>query len=259
MQSQFRHNQTRSNTRRSVLVAALAGVLIICAVWGLRQETRPSTTQVPTPTEPAASRRTADELAGRVEPLPAFNPAGGGGIVLVRRNMFQYAERKVEATSIKPPAIILTEIQPAAAIAGILGSLQITVTGRQFPDDPTIIFDGVPVATRRTAETVLVAEIRPDQYSSPRTASVQVRSSTRPGELFSNELAFNVQPSPDPPFRFVGLIGDLGVFERIAPAEGAFRARRGQVIDGIWRIETTGRDGVDVTDLRYGMTKHLKP
>ncbi|HEU4388954.1 MAG TPA: hypothetical protein VFV34_14230, partial [Blastocatellia bacterium] len=63
---------------------------------------------------------------------------------------------------------------------------------------------------------------------------------------------------PDPPLRFVGLIGDLGVFERIAPQGESFRARRGQVIDGIWRIESMGRDGVDCVDLRYGMTKHLK-
>jgi hypothetical protein len=131
------------------------------------------------------------------------------------------------------------------------------ISGERFPPDAQIVFDGVPLATTQIAGGRLGAHVNPAQLSSPRTLYVEVRSSAHPGEVFSNALPFIVQPLPEPAFRFVGLIGDLGVFEGIVSPGESFRARRGDVIQGAWRIDSIGSTEAEVTDLRYDARHRL--
>jgi hypothetical protein len=130
-----------------------------------------------------------------------------------------------------------------------------TVAGKAFPADAQVLINGNPRPTKRVNDTTLSVEIRATEYSAQTTFAVDVRSPTDP-KLFSNHATFVVAASPDPPFRYIGRIGDIGVLEMNGTKEVA-RVIRGGTVQGVWRVESISNDGVDVIHTQYEIKKRV--
>lgn len=274
---------TKKSDRNKKLI--LIGLVFILAVAVMRQLLQSSpaakpaakaqngTVQVPAGSSPANARvgqRNAassskqaqlEQLLAEVSPLDLTGSAAGTAGVEVNRNIFAYYVRPPDPLPPppRPPPIALRFLQPQSAVAGTPKSVVLTVTGEGFPDDAQILLGGVPKPTKRLSDKQLSTEITPDDYSVPRTINVEVKSAGKPGEIFSNPISFVAQAPPEPPFKFIGLIGDLGVFE--VTVQGGIkehvRLRRGQMIGGAWRIDSISATGVEVTDTRYDIKKRV--
>lgn len=156
-----------------------------------------------------------------------------------------------------PPPIALRFIQPQTAIAGTPKSFPLTVTGESFPEDAQIFLGGAAKPTKRLSPNQLTTEVAASDYRIVGTINVEVKSQSKP-ELFSNPVGFTAQPAPEPPARFLGIMGDLAVIEVNARGGKDFmRLRRGEKIEGIWRIDSISENGIEVTDVRYDIRKRL--
>jgi hypothetical protein len=136
------------------------------------------------------------------------------------------------------------------------------VGGNKIPADAQILFDGAPRATKRLSDNQLSTEIAPGDYVSQRNINVGVRSQSDPKEN-SNTIPFVVQPGPEPQFIFKGRLGPLGqpqynyaVFELPGGKEFA-RAKVGDTVTGVWRIDTIAADYVDLTHTQYEIKRRL--
>jgi hypothetical protein len=157
-----------------------------------------------------------------------------------------------------PPPIAIRMLDPQTAIAGTPKDITLKVTGASFPPDAQVIFGGTPKETHRLSETVLSVEISAAEYSSQRSAGVEVKSKSDPVKQYSNQIPFIIQPSPLPPFKNVGRIADLAVIETGDGTNKQYRrVRRGQTIESVWRVDAVTDTGVDVTDTRYNIKKHV--
>jgi len=129
--------------------------------------------------------------------------------------------------------------------------------GANFPPDAQIIYGGVPKPTKK-AEGSLATEIAPGDYSFARNVSIEVKSQTKPAELYSNQVAFIIQAAPAIPFRMAGKIGDAVVLEFPGtPTKEYTRFRKADMVMQFWRIDSLDSNGVDVTDTRYDIKKRV--
>jgi hypothetical protein len=72
--------------------------------------------------------------------------------------------------------------------------------------------------------------------------------------MFSNQLALVVQAAPEPPFKYYGETGGNALLE----VGGVFEHkgyRRGDTIQGVWRIDSITKDMIEVTHLQLGIKK----
>jgi hypothetical protein len=193
-------------------------------------------------------------------PLATVAAASTNGNVEVKRNIFAYyvPPPPPPEKPPPPPPIGLRFVQPQSAVAGTPKSFKLTVTGEAFPPDAQILWGGRVKSTQRVSDRQLTTDISPGDYGSNGSINIEVKSASDPVKLYSNPIQFVIQAAPEPPFKFVGLIGDLGVFE---VTQGGFkehiRLRRGQMIDGVWRIDSISEVAVEVTDTRYDIKKKL--
>jgi len=157
-----------------------------------------------------------------------------------------------------PPPIAIRMLEPQTAIAGTPRDVTLKVTGAGFPADAQIIFGGVPKETQRLNDNQLSTVIRAAEYASQRSAGVEVKSKSDPVAQYSNQIPFIVQPAPLPPFKDVGRIADLAVVEVGDGNNKQYRrVRRGQTVDGVWRVDAVTDNGMDVIDTRYDIKKHV--
>lgn len=161
-----------------------------------------------------------------------------------------------------PPPIQLVSLQPQTAVAGTPRPLTLVVSGNKIPSDPQILFDGAPRPTKRISETQLSTEISPGDYSLARSVNVGVKSQSKADET-SNTIQFVVQPPPEPGFLYKGRLGTLnqplynyGLFELNSTKE-IKRAKVGETINGVWRIDAISADSVDVTHTQYDIKRRL--
>ncbi|HEU4388502.1 MAG TPA: hypothetical protein VFV34_11940, partial [Blastocatellia bacterium] len=175
-----------------------------------------------------------------------LGPASGNADV--KRNIFAYYVKPPAPPPPPPPPppIGLKLVQPQTAVAGTPRPFSLTVAGESFPPDAQIIFGGTPKPTKRLSTGQLQTEITPAEYSYARNVNVEVKSQSKSAELYSNAVIFVAQQSPEPPFKFIGIIGDLGVFEvnTTSGAKEYMRVRRGGMIEGVWRIDAITPTGV---------------
>ena len=268
--------------KKKIFLIALMLVLGAVVVY---QFTREPARGRPTTTTDSAQRsdgaatvltdRQAERVAGRRQqqnvelarllddntPLDVRTLGSGPAAAEVKRNIFAYYVKPPAPPPPPPPPppIALRLVQPQTAVAGTPRPFSLTVTGENFPTDAQILFGGVPKPTKRLSTGQLQTEITPSEYSSARNVNVEVKSQNKPVELYSNAVIFVAQQSPEPPFKFIGIIGDLGVFE-VTTASGAkeyMRVRRGGLIEGVWRIDSITNTGADVTDTRYDIKKRV--
>ena len=153
-----------------------------------------------------------------------------------------------------PPPISLQFVQPQSVIATTPKAFTLTVTGQGYPADAQIIMSGRVRETKRVNHTTLSTEVQPGDYMSSGSISVEVRSQSEPTKWYSNQLALNVQNPPDPPFKYYGETGGNALLE----VGGVFAHkgyRRGETVQGVWRIDSITKDVIEVTHLQLNIRK----
>ncbi|HEX5731381.1 MAG TPA: hypothetical protein VF131_00995 [Blastocatellia bacterium] len=153
-----------------------------------------------------------------------------------------------------PPPISLQYVQPQSVIATTPKAFTLTVTGQGYPDDAQIIMNGRVRETKRVNQTTLSTEVQPGDYMSPGSISIEVRSKSDPNKWYSNQQALSVQNPPDPPFKYYGETGGNALLE----VGGVFAHkgyRRGDTIQGVWRIDSITKDVIEVTHLQLNIRK----
>lgn len=155
-----------------------------------------------------------------------------------------------------PPPIALQMVQPQSAVAGTPRNITLTVTGQGFPQDAQILMDGRPKETKRLNETTVATEVTAAEYSSARNTTVEVKSQSDPVKFYSNPIPFIIQPAPEPPFRYVGRFGENGLFEMGGTKEHT-RKKRGDLIQGVWRIDSITDQAVELTNTTYNIKKRI--
>ncbi len=179
----------------------------------------------------------------------------------VSRNIFDFKPPPLppEPKPSPPPPIGIQYLQPQAAVAGTPREFTLMVFGRSFPPDAQIVLGGSPKPTKRVNDSQLSTMMVAAEYASPRSIPVEVKSQSEPSKFYSNQIPLMIQQAPPPPFKFVGRIGDIGVFEMMG-ANGQreyLRLRRSDTIQSVWRIDNISDSGVDLTDTRYDIKRRI--
>ena len=155
-----------------------------------------------------------------------------------------------------PPPIALQMVQPQSAVAGTPRNITLTVVGQGYPPDAQILMDGRPKTTRRMNDTTLATDVLASEYSSARQATIEVKSQADPVKLYSNPIPFIVQAAPEPPFKYIGRIGEIGMFE-LGGTKEITRKKRGDLIQNVWRIDSISDQAVEVTNTNYDIKKRI--
>lgn len=233
-----------------------------------RNASTPTTAQRPaTPTQSAQKvLSSADQQAEMYRQLIAdttplnlslARSSGESAKIGERGNIFAYyvPPPKPPEPPPPPPPITLLGVQPQNAVATTPRSFVLTVTGRGFPADAQIILEGRPKQTKRVGETQVLTEVTPSEYAAQKSMTVEVKSQSDPAKMFSNQLSFVVQQAPVPPFKYIGRIGEKGLFEM--PDKTVQRLARGSTIGGVWRIDAISDAGVDLTQTQYDIKRRI--
>jgi hypothetical protein len=157
----------------------------------------------------------------------------------------------------KPPPITLQAVSPTSATAGTPRPFTLTVVGQGIPPDGKIFINGSPrTNTKRVNDTTLAIDITPQEYSSQATWTIEVKSLADPEKMNSNRMTFTALPSPEPPFKFIGLLGEQALVE-ITGAREYLRLKVGSTIQGIWRVDAISNQAMDVTQTQFDIKKRV--
>ena len=276
---------SKKRVREKVLLGVLVVVLGIYVLWNFvftgspskpRTGTAPATATVPSTSKagaaPAAENKPPSQAASTPQErlqLLLFNQTpldfhliasskGGDAAVGARGNIFEYHKDPLPPPPIPlpPPPITINYLQPQTAIAGTPRPFTLTVVGKPLPADAQIWVNGNPRPTKRVNDSTLSTEIRSTEYSTQTTLAVDVKSQADPIKMVSNHASFVVAAAPDPPFKYIGRIGEIGVLEMNGTKE-VTRVVKGGTIQGVWRIESITNDGVDVIHTQYEIRKRV--
>jgi hypothetical protein len=271
--------KTSSNTRQKVLLGVLVLVLgyFVLHMFVFSGPKPKNSNRAESATTSSSSRppgailqtqsrsEAAARLQARTEAVTDGSPltldlleklGGGSSEVGNRGNIFAYYRPPPPKPTPPPPPppITLSHIQPQSAIAGTPKQFTLTVSGKAIPPDARIIIDGRPRVTKRVNDTTLSTDMVPADYPSSRNLNVEIKSASDP-KLFSNPFTFVVQPSPEPPFKYVGRIGELGIYE-LSTTKEVVRLQRGAT-QGAWRIDAIRDDATDVTHTQYEIRRRV--
>ena len=191
-------------------------------------------------------------------PVGASKPGERGNIFA-----FYVEPPKPPAPPPPPPPITLTGLSPQSAIASAPHKVTLVVTGNKIPPDAQVYYEGAAKPTKRLNESQLSIELEPGEYSVPRGFNVEVKSPADPGHMNSNIIQFVAQPPPEPGVVFKARLGDLSqpqssfaVFEVQATKE-IKRFRKGEMLQGVWRIDAINADSVDITHTQYEIKRRI--
>lgn len=156
-----------------------------------------------------------------------------------------------------PPPITLQAISPNSATAGTPRPFTLTVVGQNIPPDAKIYTNGgVRNNTRRLNDTTLAVDIAPSEYSTQANWTVEVKSPNDPAKWYSNPMTFTALASPEPPFKFIGLLGEQALIE-INGSKEYLRLKVGSTIQGIWRVDAISIQAMDVTQTQFDIKKRV--
>lgn len=196
--------------------------------------------------------------------LRIVSSAGGKSDVGSRGNIFAYfvPPPPPPVKPPDPPPIQLTSVQPQSLVAGTPRAVTVLVSGNKIPADAELFLNGRARITKRVSETQLSTEISAGDYASPQSMNVDVKSKSNPAEN-SNALTLVVQALPEPGFIYKGRLGPLNqpqanyaLFEITATKEPK-RARVGDTVTGVWRVDAILADSVEITHLQYDIKRRL--
>lgn len=217
------------------------------------------------PTGAAAEQEAlVQAMLSDLTPLKFVSNAGGKSEVGTRGNIFAfYVEPpKPPPPPPPPPPIQLTAVQPQSLVAGTPRPVTVLVSGNKIPADAQVFLNGGRRSTRRVSETQLSVEMSAGDYASQQNINIDVKSQSNPAEN-SNALVLVVQPAPEPGFIYKGRLGPLNqpqanyaVFELNATKE-IKRAKVGDTVMGVWRVDAILADSVDITQTQYDIKRRL--
>lgn len=217
------------------------------------------------PTGAAAEQEAlVQAMLSDLTPLKFVSNAGGKSEVGSRGNIFAFyvALPPPPAPPPPPPPIQLTAVQPQSLVAGTPRPVTVIVSGNKIPADGQVFFNGGPRPTKRVSETQLSFAMAPGDYASSQNINIDVKSQSNPAEN-SNPLVLVVQPAPEPGFIYKGRLGPLNqpqvnyaVFEINATKE-IKRAKVGDTVMGVWRVDAILAESVDITQTQYDIKRRL--
>ena len=278
----------KAEQRKRLLLAVLGGLFVFAVVYNLflsspsRPARKPSNSNAPDAASPSSSAATATRSSA---PAPAQPKAGGQPeevVALLMQDLTPLDLRgPVKSGAVEPdkergsvfayyvppppppvpppppPPITLQGVTPSSAVAGTPRKILLTVVANLIPEDAQLFFDGAPRPARRLNDHQIATDLEPNEYASQRTINITLKSASDP-KLFSTATAFMVQAAPEPQFRYVGRLGDKGLFELPgSPNKEYKQLGRGESIMGQWRIDAITDQGVDVTLTQYDIKRRV--
>jgi hypothetical protein len=275
---------SKAEQRKRILLVALGGLFVFALIYNLflspptakptrkpaNSNTPVAATPTPTGTPSAGPAPAASRASGQPEevvailmqdltPLDLRTPAATSSVELdkERGDVFKpyVPPPPPPVKPPDPPPITLTGVTPASAVAGTPRKFTLTVVGSMIPADAQLFFDGSVKAARRLNEHQMAADIEPAEYAYPRAINITIKSASDP-KMFSTTANFTIQPAPEPQFRYIGRLGELGIFELNATKE-IKRLGRGDTIMGQWRIDAISDQAAELTLVAYDIKKRV--
>jgi len=274
--------KSSSEKRKKLILAALGGLFAVVLIYQLffggpaprkpraansNAPVATTTPGTPSPAPQAPRPRSISEQEQAIEilladltplNLSAAYTKSGPATPSERGNIFAYyvPPPPPPVPPPPPPPIGLQSVQPPSAVAGTPRNITLIISGTKIPADAQIFFDGGPRQTKRMSDTQLSTELQANEYTYPRNINLEVKSQSDPTHNNSNAIQFIVQQAPEPAFRYLGRLGENGIFELNSTKE-VKRLRRGDVIQGVWRIDSITDTGVEVTNTQYEIKRRV--
>jgi hypothetical protein len=274
---------TNAEQKKRLMLAALGGLLVFIVIYQffLASPSKPArkpgnsnssapTSPVATAPPPAAGQAAKPKPSGQAEevvallmsdltPLDLRGPVAGGSVEVnkERGDVFKFWVKPPDppVPPPPPPPITLTGVTPASAVAGTPRKITLTVVGSTIPEDAQLLFDNAVKPAKRVNEHQMTTELEPSEYAFQRSINITVKSASDV-KMFSNPISFNVQAAPEPQFRYIGRLGEQGLFELTATKE-IKRLSRGDSVMNQWRIDAISDQGVDVTLTQYEIKRRV--
>lgn len=267
--------------KKLIALGSLLGLLFVVVAWNYTGSTKtapprakPDDGRVPnsqlkaggaTPSQTPDAAPTLVESFGPLEALPAFGVFTGE--LAATRNVFDYPPppppvkpRPPIVVTEPPPTINIGSLSPGSAIAGSSRPVTLTITGRYFPVDAVVLVNSSRAATQRQSDSVLKVTLGARDIASPGTVRIKVVSASQELKLWSRELPFTLQPSPDPSESFIysGRIGNQAVIG-FKDGKKPKTVSVGDSLNGLvlWRIVAINERQVDMLDTRNEIRKSI--
>ena len=275
---------TKAEQRKRFALVALGGLFVFVLVYQFllsgpsRPERKATNANVPAastqnsnssqagsgqPARPKAPEQAEEAVAILMQDLTpldlSFTQASASAEVDKERgSIFGYWIKPPDPPPIPPPPppIQLTGVNPAGAVAGTPRKVTLTIFGNKMPEDAQVYFEGNPKASRRAGENQLAIDLEPGEYAYARNIGIEVKGKSDPAKMNSNIITFNVQAAPEPQFRYIGRLGDQGIFDLPATKE-VKRLTRGELIGGQWRIDSITDQAVELTHTQYEIKRRV--
>lgn len=275
---------TNAEQKKRMILVALGGLLVFVIIYQLfisppsKPARKPSNSNTSVPTspvatapqpgagqaaKPAASGQQAEEMvAFLMQDLTPLDLRGSfrSGPVEVnkeRGDVFKFwiPPPPKPPDPVPPPPITLTGVTPASAVAGTPRKITLTIVGSTIPEDAQLLFDNSVKPAKRVNEHQIATELEPGEYAFQRSINISIKSASDV-KMFSNSISFNVQAAPEPQFRYIGRLGEQGLFE-LATTKEIKRLSRGDSVMNQWRIDAITDQGVDVTLTQYDIKRRV--
>lgn len=155
-----------------------------------------------------------------------------------------------------PPNVLISYISRQSVYAGEKG-FRLEVGGDKFTPETRIIFAGSELPTNFISSQQLTAEIPSNFIAGEGQRIIEVRSPD--GQLFSNQVGFNIQPQPKPQFQYVGIVSrkrgnnDMAYIQEKGKTLPT-NARLNDIIEGRFRLISIAPGKLIVQDVNLGFT-----
>lgn len=275
-----------ADRKKMIALGSLVGLLLIVVAWnGIGSSSKPAA-PAPKPTDgrvrnadlragaakdanaaPAdgvtARPRELAETFGPLEVLPVLGVFSGE--MAPSRNVFDFPpppppkrEPQPPVVQPPPPTINIGNISPGSGIAGTSKPVTVTVTGRYFPPDAVVTVNNNRVQTQRQSDSVLRITLGARDMANAGAVRIKVVSASQPDRLWSRELPFTLQPSPEPTesFIYTGRIGNQAVIG-FKDGKRPKVVSVGDSLNGavLWKIVAINERQVEMLDTRNEIRK----
>jgi hypothetical protein len=158
-----------------------------------------------------------------------------------------------------PPTIQIGEVTPGSVVAGVPRGVTVTVTGSLFPADARVVWNGRQLPTEVVGDSLARVTLSPGDIASPGNVEVKIVSESQPDKLWSASRPFVISPSPTPPFKYVGRIGDQAVLNMEGGKDNRKLVKVGDTI-GVgtqWKVLAIQGEEIEVLDIRNEIRKSV--
>lgn len=277
-----------ADRKKQLALGGLLGLLLIVVAWNTIGGSSKPAPPAPKPTDgrvrnadlragaardagaaPAdgitAKPRELAETFGPLEVLPVLGVFSGD--LSPSRNVFDFPPPPkvppppaIAEEQPPPPTINIGNISPGSGIAGTSKPVTVTVTGRYFPPDAVVTVNNNRVQTQRQSDSVLRITLGARDMANAGSVRIKVVSASQPDRLWSRELPFTLQPSPEPTESFIysGRIGNQAVIG-FKDGKRPKVVSVGDSLNGavLWKIVAINERQVEMLDTRNEIRKTI--